>query len=85
DAIFEKIAVMPDSPERTALYQEAQRLINEDLPCAFTLHRASFIMCHDWIDNVKPNSYKNEMSGWGMTKYYRIDPAKRDAYKEKYR
>jgi len=85
DAIFEKISVMPDCPERTALYQEAQRIINEDLPCAFTLHRASFIMCHDWISNVKPNSYKNEMAGWGMTKYYRIDPAKREAYKEKYR
>jgi ABC-type oligopeptide transport system substrate-binding subunit len=85
DAIFERISVMPDCPERTALYQEAQRIINDDLPCAFTLHRASFIMCHDWIRNVKPNSYKNEMAGWGMTKYYRIDPAKREAYKKKYR
>jgi oligopeptide transport system substrate-binding protein len=85
DVIFEKISTMADCPERTALYREAQKIINEDVPCAFTLHRVSFIMCHEWIQNVKPNSYKNEMSGWGMTKYYRIDPKKRDAYKEKYR
>lgn len=85
DAIFEKISAMPDCPERLDLYREAQKIINEDVPCAFTFHRVSFIMCHDWISNVKPNSYKNEMAGWGMTKYYRIDPQKREAYKRKYR
>jgi ABC-type transport system substrate-binding protein len=76
---------MTDCPERTALYREAQKIINEDVPCAFAYHRVSFIMCHEWIQNVKPDSYKNEMSGWGMTKYYRIDPKKRDEYKRKYR
>jgi oligopeptide transport system substrate-binding protein len=85
DAIFEKISTLPDCPQRTALYREAQKIINEDVPCAFTLHRVSFIMCHDWISNVKPNSYKNEMAGWGMTKYYRIDPQKRETYKRNYR
>jgi ABC-type transport system substrate-binding protein len=85
DAIFEKVTVMADCPERNRLYQDAQKIINEDVPCAFTLHRVSFIMCHDWISNVKPNSYKNEMAGWGMTKYYRIDPQKREDYKRKYR
>jgi ABC-type transport system substrate-binding protein len=85
DAIFEKIAAMPDCPERLELYRQAQKIINEDVPCAFTFHRVSFIMCHDWISNVKPNSYKNEMAGWGMTKYYRIDPQKREEYKRKYR
>jgi oligopeptide transport system substrate-binding protein len=84
DAIFEKVTVMSDCPERLRLYQEAQRIINDDIPCAYTFHRVSFIMCHDWISNVKPNSYKNEMAGWGMTKYYRIDPQKREEYKRKY-
>jgi oligopeptide transport system substrate-binding protein len=85
DAIFEKIAAMQDGPERLDLYRDAQKIINEDVPCAFTFHRVSFIMCHDWISNVKPNSYKNEMAGWGMTKYYRIDPQKREDYWRKYR
>ena len=85
DAIFEKISTMPDCPERTALYCEAQKIVNEDVPCAFTFHRSNFIMYHKWVKNLKPNSYKNEMAGWGMSKYYRIDPQKREEYQRKYR
>jgi ABC-type transport system substrate-binding protein len=85
DAIFEHASVMSDSPERTALYQQAQRIVNDDVPCAYTYHRISFIMAHAWLGNVKPNSYKNEMAGWGMSKYYRVDPQKRDEYKREFR
>ena len=85
DAIFERISVMADSPERTALYREAQRIVNDDLPCTFIYHRKTFIMAHSWLGNFKPNSYKNETAGWGMSKYYRLDPQKRDEYKWKFR
>lgn len=85
DAIFERISTMPDSPERTALYRQAQRIVNDDLPCTFIYHRKSFILSHDWLGNVKPNSYKNEMAGWGMSKYYRLDPQKREQYKQEFR
>jgi ABC-type oligopeptide transport system substrate-binding subunit len=85
DAIFERASTMPDCPERTALYQQAQRIVNNDVPCAYTFHRVNFIMSHAWLGNVKANAYKNEMAGWGMSKYYRIDPQKRDEYKKKFR
>jgi len=42
-------------------------------------------MAHSWLGNFKPNSYKNETAGWGMSKYYRLDPQKRDEYKWKFR
>lgn len=85
DALFERVSTMPDCPERTDLYRQAQRIINEDVPCAFNYHRVNFIMSHEWITNVKPNSYKAETSGWGMSKYYRIDPEKRKQYQRQYR
>lgn len=85
DAIFERASTMADCPERTALYQRAQRIVNDDVPCAFTFHRINFMMSHEWLGNVKANAYKNEMAGWGMSKYYRISPQKREEYKRKFR
>lgn len=85
DTIFEQIAVMPDSPERTALYQEAQRLVVADLPCAFVYHRITYILHHDWIENIVPNSYRSETNGMGLTKFFRLDSEKRDAYKKRFR
>jgi ABC-type transport system substrate-binding protein len=77
DEIYEKVVVMPDSPERTELYREAERIVIEDCPAVWTLHRVRYILRHDWLGNYKPHAYP-----FGMWKYRKVDTAKRAAYKE---
>ena len=79
DAIFEKTMVMRDCPERQELYKKAQKIIVEDCPAAFLLHGVAFTLQHDWIKNFKPNVFQ-----YGITKYRRIDTAKRLEYQRKY-
>lgn len=84
DALYEKVSVMPDSPERTELYRRAQRMIIEDMPCAFTYHRVGYIIRHGWLENVKPDGYKADTIGFGRLKYYKVDPEKREMYQRTY-
>ena len=85
DAIYEKVSVMPDSDERTELYQQAQRILLEEMPCAFTYHRVGYIIHHDWLENVKPDPYKADATGFGHLKYYDIDMQKRDTYRKTFK
>jgi ABC-type transport system substrate-binding protein len=85
DAVFEQAARMPDCPERTELYRKAERIVVEDAPCAFLYHRIFYVMYHDWVTNLKVNAYRPDCFGYGFSKYYRLDVAKRDEYHKKYR
>lgn len=82
DAIYEQVSVMPDSPERIELYRKAQKIVIEDMPCAFTYHRIGYIIQHGWLNNLKPDGYKSDTIGYGYSKYYRIDPQKRVEYRK---
>jgi ABC-type transport system substrate-binding protein len=77
DRIYEQVAVMPDSPERTELYRKAERLIVEDCPAVFLMHGVAYVLYHDWVYNYKPNAF-----AYGLSKYRRIDVAGRAAYKK---
>lgn len=83
DALFEKASLMPDSPERTALYRQAEKIVVEDMPCAFTYHRTGYIIHHAWLNNLKLDGYKTDTIGFGYSKYYRIDPKKRENYRKR--
>jgi ABC-type transport system substrate-binding protein len=85
DAIYEQASLMPDSPERTELYRKAERIVVEDAPAAFLYHRIFYVMYHDWVSNLKLNAYRPDCFGYGFSKYYRIDVAKRAEYQKKYR
>lgn len=76
DKIYEQIAVMPDGPERTKLYQKAEQIVVQDCPAVFLLHGVAFVLHHDWVYNYKPHAF-----GYGLAKYRRIDNAQRLAYK----
>ena len=41
DALYERMQVLPDGPERDALFPEAKRLALAYMPYKFTLHRIS--------------------------------------------
>ena len=85
DKIYEKVVVMPDSDERTELYRQAERIIVEDAVSAFVYHRIYFLMAQEWMGNLKLNAYKPDALGYGFSKYYKTDSAKRKEYKEKYK
>jgi ABC-type transport system substrate-binding protein len=85
DRIYEKAAFMEDSPQRTALYRKAERIVVKDAPVAFLYHRIWYAMHHEWIENFKANAYKPESCGYGLSKYYKVNTAKRSKYRDKYR
>lgn len=85
DAIFERVSVMQDCPERTGLYRQAQRMVVEQMSCAFIYHRVGYIIHHDWLENLKPDPYKADTIGFGQLKYYKIDTQKRDEYRKTFR
>ncbi|MDD5326522.1 MAG: ABC transporter substrate-binding protein [Phycisphaerae bacterium] len=77
DEIYEKAVVMPNSPERTELYRQAEQTVLEDCPAVCALHRVRYILCHDWLGN-----YKGHVFPYGVWKYRKVDVTKRAAYKE---
>ena len=77
DKIYEKVAVMPDCDERTALYRRAEEIIVEDCPAVFLMHGVAYVLRHDWLLNHKPHAF-----GYGLAKYRRIDSRRRAAYGE---
>jgi hypothetical protein len=55
------------------------------MPCAFTYHRVGYIIHHDWLENVKPDPYKADATGFGHIKYYNVDMQKRDTYRKRFK
>ncbi len=78
DKLYEEASVMPDTPERTKLYRQAQEMIIEDCPAVFLLHGVAFTLHHSWVENYKPNTFQH-----GLSKFRRINVEKRRAYKYK--
>ncbi len=77
DRLYEKVSVMFESPERVELYRKMELMVLEDCPAAFLNHRVAYVLHHDWYKNYKPHAF-----AYGLSKYRRIDLAKRAAYKE---
>jgi len=72
DALYEKISVMQDSPERRALVKQIEQAVIDDLPCVLTVHRQAYVLRYDWFKNYKPHAF-----GYGLAKYRNIDTALR--------
>jgi len=68
DRLYEQARVMPDSPERTALYAKMVNIISEDCPVLMLTEPQSYVLIYDWVRNQKPHPI-----GTGYTKYVRID------------
>jgi oligopeptide transport system substrate-binding protein len=72
DSLYERVRVMQDSPERTALYADMARTLSEECPVLLTSEPENFVLYSDWGCNVKPHSIGN-----GFLKYRRIDLERR--------
>ncbi len=79
DRLYEKIRVMPDSPERTAIYEKMARIIVEDAPWIFQYQPMSFAVKHGWIENYVAHDYP-----YGMGKYHRSNPEIKRQWLESY-
>lgn len=64
DRLYEKIRVMQDGPERTALYTEMADIVIEDCPWIFDSTPLSYALRHAWVRNYKPHDFP-----YGMVKY----------------
>ena len=85
DALFERISVMPESPQRTELYRQAEQIVMKDMPVSFIFHRIAYVLYYDWLENFKINAYKSDCLGGGFAKYWKIDKGKREQYWKQYK
>jgi ABC-type transport system substrate-binding protein len=77
DRLYEKAEVMGDCHQRDELYRRMEIIVLEDCPAAFLNHRVGYVLHHDWYKNYKPHAF-----AYGLSKYRRVDMAKRAADKE---
>lgn len=74
DRLYEQAAQMMPSPQRTELYVEMLRILNEDCPVLLLSEPITFSLFNGWVYNSKPHPF-----GYGYGKYRRIDVAQRKA------
>jgi ABC-type transport system substrate-binding protein len=79
DRLYERVRVMNDGPERTALYTRMADMIVEDCVWLMTMQPSNFAMRHGWVGHYKHHDFP-----YGMIKYYSVDPATRRAWKQQH-
>lgn len=57
DALFKKVSVMPDSPERTKMYAEINQMVSLDVPWIFGFHRTKQYLSQGWVKNFAYTEY----------------------------
>jgi len=77
DNLFDKMKTMINSPERDAIITEMVEILRHDSPWQFGYIPVSYGLYHAWFKNLKPNKMSNN-----SLKYYSIDTAKRNDYRE---
>ncbi len=68
DRLFERARVMQDSPQRTEMYKQLARMVAEDCPVVFGVHRVAVALRQPWVKNSKYQEFMINSS-----KYIRID------------
>jgi ABC-type transport system substrate-binding protein len=68
DALYDRMKVMQDSPERDAVIRQMLAIINEDCPWQYTDHRRTYSYAYRWLKNYK----YSDIGSWQF-KYYRVD------------
>ena len=71
DELYRKVEVMDDSPERTKLYREMERMICDACPAAFTETRIRATPYYKYLKNFKSNPFN--LSPLMDAKYVNID------------
>jgi len=77
DALFEQMKHMDNNEARIKIIDEMVKILRYDAPWIWGHHPRNFSLQHAWITNVKPNLMANN-----TLKYKRIDPEKREQYRQ---
>ncbi len=64
DAIYDRLSLLPDGPERLALMNEGKKLAIAYMPYKATVHRISTDMWHPWVIGFRRPPFHNEW--WHM-------------------
>ena len=80
DGMFEKIIPMPESPERTALYEKMIEYVAGQCPWIIESIPMTFQLNHSWLENYQPHDF-----AFNQWKYLAIDTAKRINMKKSFR
>lgn len=72
DKMYEEIAAMPDSPERTEKYEIMSRYLMDVCPWIFETYTVAFVLAHDWMTNYIPHDF-----AFNRWKYFSVDSAER--------
>jgi ABC-type transport system substrate-binding protein len=72
DDIYRRMLVLPDGPERLALFPEAVKLVVAYMPYRFHTHRISTDLNHPWL-----TGYRQPLFRIGFWQYVEVDPAER--------
>ena len=74
DALYQQLLMLPDGPERNALFREASLLATAYMPYKSNVHRISTDMWHPWVIGVKRSVFWQDW--WHMVD---IDMARKPA------
>lgn len=69
DHLYERILSMPDSPERTALYEKMADMVNGDCAWALIGYRLDYFLFQPWFQNYKPHAFP-----YANAKFYKVLP-----------
>jgi ABC-type transport system substrate-binding protein len=72
DRLYEKILVMPDSPERLAMFDRIKRIVNAYMPYKYHVHRVFTDLAQPWLVGYRRQLFWQEF--WHMLD---IDESKR--------
>ena len=73
DAIYRRMLVLPDGPERAALFLEAAKLVTAYLPYKMHVHRIYVDLTQPWVTGWRQGLFRNE--SWMFAE---VDPALRE-------
>jgi ABC-type transport system substrate-binding protein len=60
DAIYERLSLLPDGPERAALFIQASNLVTAYMPYKVHVHRIYTELNHPWITGYRQGLFRNE-------------------------
>lgn len=67
DELYDRVKVMPDSPERTEIYRNMAAMVMQDCPWILASHYLDVVLRQPSFRNYKMHAFP-----YGMEKYYRI-------------
>jgi ABC-type transport system substrate-binding protein len=72
DALYDKAAVLNDTPQRRALYMKMQQILEDDCPWITIDYSQLYQLQYDWISDRQRMMY-----GHGYLEFYKLDEALR--------